>query len=299
MTGSAFEIGPTELELPRSDKNVHATVRWLLRRQVRDSWVFRIGLAIAAIDLFLMVFGPLLAPESLTAPTGALSSAPSGAHPFGTDSNGLDVLSRVLAAPRVDISIALAAAAIAVILGTLIGLFAGFSRRRIGGPIMRVIDATLAFPGLIFVTIVVYMAGRSVLNIVLILGLLTVPLYVRLAYSEVLSLRERPFVEAAVANGDRGISIALRHVLPNALTPALAYAGITIAQILLGVAGLSFIGAGIRPPTADWGGMIFAGASGIQLGQWWMSVYPGAAISLSVFGFAAVGEGFQRAIGRR
>jgi peptide/nickel transport system permease protein len=280
-------------------KNVHTTVRSLLRRRLRESWLFRIGVAIVSIDLFLMLFGPMLAPLSLTSPTGPLNAAPSGAHPFGTDSNGLDVLSRVIAAPRVDISIALCATAIGVILGTFVGLGAGFSRRRAGDVIMRVVDATLAFPGLIFLTIVVYLAGRSVLNIVMILGLLTVPLYVRLAYAEVLSLRERPFVEAAVANGDRPMSIALRHVLPNALTPALAYSGITMAQILLGVAGLSFIGAGIRPPTADWGGMISAGAGGIQLGQWWMSLYPGAAITVSVFGFAATTEGVQRALGRR
>ena len=299
MTDTALQTSVGPIIVDDQGRNVHATVRSLMRRQVRESWLFRLGLVIVAIDLFLMVFGPLLAPHSLTAPTGPISAAPSGAHPFGTDTNGLDVLSRVIAAPRVDIAIALAAAAIGVALGTLIGVLAGFTDRRIGSPIMRVIDTSLAFPGLIFVTIVVYMAGRSVLDIIVILGLLAVPLYVRLAYGEVLSLRERPFVEAAVANGDTSLSIALRHVLPTAVTPALAYAGITIAQVLLGVAGLSFIGAGIRPPTADWGGMVASGAGGIQLGQWWMSVYPGAAIFVSVLGFALTAEGFQRAIGRR
>jgi peptide/nickel transport system permease protein len=168
-----------------------------------------------------------------------------------------------------------------------------------GEATMRLTDTVLAFPGLIFVAIIVYMAGRSVVNVIVVLGILNIPLYIRLAYGEVLSLRERPFVEAAYANGDRPVSIALRHVLPNALTPALAYASITMAYSLLAVAGLSFIGAGIRPPTAEWGVMINAGASGIQLGQWWMSVYPGLAIFLSVFGFAAVGEGLQSALARR
>lgn len=297
---SAIDVtGPglpgVEFEVP----TVHAGVRALLRRQLRRSWLFRLGVALVAIDLFLAIFGPLLAPQSLENPTGAISAAPSHAHWFGTDSNGLDVLSRVIAAPRVDIVIAVAAAAIAVVAGTLLGLAAGFSRRLIGESMMRLTDTVLAFPGLIFVAIVVYMAGRSVLNVIIVLGVLSTPLYIRLAYGEVLSLRERPFVEAAYANGDRPVSIAVRHVLPNAITPALAYASITIAHALLAVAGLSFIGAGIRPPTAEWGVMINAGASGIQLGQWWMSVYPGLAIFLSVFGFAAVGEGLQGALARR
>jgi peptide/nickel transport system permease protein len=288
LPGAEFEVAP-----------VHADIRALLRAQLRRSRLFAFGLAIVALDLILAAFGPLLAPQSLERPTGAISAAPSGAHWFGTDSNGLDVLSRVIAAPRVDIVIAVAAAAIAVVAGTLLGLAAGFSGRAVGEATMRLADTALAFPGLIFVAIVVYMAGRSVPNVIIVLGLLSTPLYIRLAYGEVLSLRERPFVEAAYANGDRPVSIAVRHVLPNAITPALAYASITIAHGILAVAGLSFIGAGIRPPTAEWGVMINAGASEIQLGQGWMSLYPGMAIFLSVFGFAAVGEGLQRALARR
>jgi peptide/nickel transport system permease protein len=112
--------------------------------------------------------------------------------------------------------------------------------------------------------------------------------------TQVLTLRDRLFVEAARADGDSEISIALRHVLPNALTPAWAQASITMGWSIIVTAGLSFIGAGIRPPTPEWGSMIASGANGIVIGEWWTSVFPGLAMSLAVFGFASVGEGFQR-----
>ena len=278
---------------------VHARLRDLLFDLARTSFLFQAGLVIVGLDLFLAAFGPILEPVSATVNITTPNLPPSAVHFFGTDPSGLDVFARVIAAPRVDVTIALAATLLGVFGGTIMGLLATVFRGWASEAFVRVADTVQALPGLAFVFIIVILAGRSNTMIVVILGLLQLPIYLRLIRSQVLSLRERPFVEAAVANGDTPLSIALRHVLPNALTPALAQASITMGFTLLAITGLSFIGAGVRPPAAEWGGMIQAGAQGINLGQWWMALFPGLAISLSVFGFAAVGEGLQRALGRR
>lgn len=278
---------------------MHARLRDLLLDLARTSFLFQAGLVIVGLDLLLAAFGPILEPVSSTVNITTPNLPPSSLHFFGTDPTGLDVFARVIAAPRVDVTIALAATLLGVIGGTILGLLATVFRGWASEAFVRVADTVQALPGLAFVFIIVILAGRSNIMIVVILGLLQLPIYLRLIRSQVLSLRERPFVEAAVANGDTPLSIALRHILPNALTPALAQASITMGFTLLAITGLSFIGAGVRPPAAEWGGMIQAGAQGINLGQWWMALFPGLAISLSVFGFAAVGEGLQRALGRR
>ena len=299
MTAAVGLSGAAAIDAGLAIDDVHPRLRDLVVTLFRRSWLFRIGLMLVAIDLVLAVIGPSIAPKPLVGAEAAPNLAPSSAHWFGTDPSGLDVFSRVVAAPRIDITIAVFATLIAVVLGTVIGLSISFFRGFIGEAVMRILDTLQALPGVILVMIIVLLAGQGTINIIVILGLLTVPLYVRLVRAEVLSLRERPFVEAAFANGDSKLSVAVRHVLPNAITPALALSTVTMGYSLLAVTGLSFIGAGVRPPAAEWGGMISAGANGIGLGQWWMSVFPGLAISLSVFGFAVVGEGLQRVLGRR
>jgi len=132
-----------------------------------------------------------------------------------------------------------------------------------------------------------------------VIALLNIPIFLKLIRTEVLSLRERVFVESARAGGDNGLSIALRHVLPNALSPGFAQASITMGYSIIIAAGLSFIGAGVQPPTPEWGSMIAAGANGIQIGQWWPSLFPGIAMSLTVFGFAVVGETLQSVLMRK
>ena len=130
-------------------------------------------------------------------------------------------------------------------------------------------------------------------NIVLVIALLNIPIYVRLVRSQVLSLRERTFVEAGKAAGTTELNVAFRHVLPNGLSPALAQVPITIGFAILITAGLSFIGAGVQPPTPEWGAMVASGAEGIIIGEWWTSFFPGVAISLTVFGFAVAGEALR------
>jgi len=204
----------------------------------------------------------------------------------------------VIAAPRTDVMIALVANLGSLAFGTLLGLIAGFYRNLATELLMRVSDLVQSFPVLISGMILVALAGRTTGNIMLALGLLYTPIYLRLARAEVLAQRSRLYVEAARALGNRESSIALRHVLPNSLAPSLIQASVTTGFAILATAGLSFVGAGVRPPTPELGLMIATGADQMVQGDWWPSLFPGMAISMIVFGYAALGNGLERLYGR-
>jgi peptide/nickel transport system permease protein len=185
------------------------------------------------------------------------------------------------------------ATAISLALGTVLGLFAGFFQSRVAASIIRVSDVFQSFPIFILAMILVALTGRSVWTIIVTLGLLYTPIYLRLVCVEVVSQSTRRHVEAARAIGNTELAVAFRHVLPNSMTPALIQASVTIGWAILFTAGLTFLGAGVRPPTAEWGGMIAAGANQLILGEWWPSVFPGIAISITVLGYAVVGNALE------
>lgn len=279
----------------------------------RIDWLFWVGVGIVATVTFLAAFGPVIAPYDPTLSTGRIAVPPpplgqwpglivqnlSGQldqppHWFGTDASGFDLFSRVISAPRVDLTIALAANGLSLLVGVFLGLIAGYYRNVLTEGMMRVSDVLQSFPVFISAMILVALAGRSTVNIVIALALLYTPIYIRLTRAEVLSQRVRGYVEAARALGNTEFTIATRHVLPNSLAPALIQASVTIGFAILLTAGLSFVGAGVRPPAPEWGLMISTGANQIILGEWWPSVFPGIAISLTVFGFAVLGNALER-----
>ena len=281
--------------------------------RARTDWLFWTGACIVAVVTVLAAVGPLVAPYDPTLATARVSVAPpelsewpallwqslngtleSPPHWFGTDASGFDLFSRVISAPRVDLTIALAANGISLFLGVFLGLIAGYFKNVLTGGLMRVSDVLQSFPVFISAMILVALAGRSTVNIVIALALLYTPIYIRLTRSEVLSQRVRGYVEAARALGNPEIVVAFRHVLPNSLAPALIQSSVTIGFAILLTAGLSFVGAGVRPPAPEWGLMISSGANQIILGEWWPSVFPGIAISLTVFGFAVLGNALER-----
>ena len=284
----------------------------MLPRRRRD-WLFGLGLTIVVIVVALAVVGPYIGPydPTLTTPNvsvpppslaevpglfsawikGTLEAPP---HWMGTDASGFDVFSRVIAAPRTDLVIALVANGLSLVIGVFLGLIAGYYRNAATEFMMRVSDVMQSFPVFISAMVLVALAGRSTTNIVIALAFVYTPIYVRLTRAEVMSQKVRGFVEAARALGNTELNIAIRHVLPNSLTPALIQASVTIGFAILLTAGLSFVGAGVRPPTPEWGLMISTGANQIILGEWWPSVFPGIAISLTVFGFAVLGNALER-----
>lgn len=297
MTGQVTPIAPA------------APSRWRTAVTTRRSPMLILGLTIVAVALILAVIGPSIAPYDPIEPTPdvlvpppALTDIPSlimqtlqgslerPVHWFGTDQTGLDIFSRVIAAPQVDVLIGVSATALALILGTSLGLLAGYFRGRGAGFIARASDVFQSIPIFVLAMIVVVFTGRSTVAIILTLAVLYTPIYLRLTSSEVAAQAARRHVEASRAIGNRELTTAVRHVLPNAMTPALVQASVTIGWAILFTAGLTFLGAGVRPPTPEWGGMISSGANLLILGQWWPSLFPGIAISITVLGFAIVGD---------
>lgn len=295
---------------PRLDPAVVAAggVGW--RRALRENRMLPTGLFLIALSLFLAAFGPLIAPYDPTVASRDISQPPPGLsewpalltghwpggavpHWMGTDQSGLDIFSRVISAPRTDMLIALSACLLSAVFGTLLGLLAGFARNWATETLMRVSDVLQAFPVFITAMMLVALAGRSTVNIVIALVLVYTPIFVRLTRAEVMGQMPRAYVEAAQAAGNRPWVVALRHVLPNCLVPSLVQSTATIGFAIILTAGLSFVGAGVRPPTPEWGLMISQGAPQLILGQWWPSVFPGLAMSIVVFGYAAVGHAFE------
>lgn len=225
---------------------------------------------------------------------------PSADHYFGTDASGLDVFSRVIYAARIDLSIALIATSIALITGVPLGAIAGYldQVKGVGGglseALMRAMDVIQAFPVFILTMALVAALGPSEINIVTAVAFVNAPVFLRLIRSEVLALREKSFVEAARCLGNSDMQIIFKHVLPNSLGPALIQASVTMGWAILLTAGLSFVGAGVRMPTAEWGIMISVGARNLITGEWWPALFPGFALGLAVMGFALVGDGLQQ-----
>jgi len=264
----------------------------------RPGFVF--GMVIVIVTLFLAAFGPSVAPypPELAIPGGGLLP-PSAAHLMGTDINGMDIFSRVLSAPRIDLTIALISTFIAftggVTLGVVSGFFAGV--RGIWGVtgelIMRASDIVQAFPMFIFALALVCFRGPGIQNVIIALSFLNIPYFLRVTRGMVLSIRERPLVEAARCVGNSDLQIAFAHVMPNALTPALANLSPGIGNAILLTAGLSFVGAGVPKPTPEWGSMIAIGAPNMMTGQWWTALLPGVALGLTILGYAMAGDGIQ------
>ena len=273
--------------------NVFQAKRWYQDR------LLLAGVIIVGTSIFLSIFGYIIAPFDPGTPVGPISQPPSGQFWFGTDSSGLDVFSRVITAPRIDVTLSVSAALLSGAIGTLIGLGTGFYEGRFSSLVMRISDVLQAFPIFILAMVLVALTGRNLINLIFALTFLYTPIFVRLTRTEVLTQKTRTYVEAARATGNSEWKIALKHVLPNSLTPSLIQLSVTVGFGILLTAGLSFIGAGVRPPTPEWGLMIATSAPRLILGEWWSSLFPGVAVSLTVFGFASLGNALERRVGNQ
>jgi len=253
--------------------------------------VFVLVLIIAAIGPFVAPYPPTFAD-----PLQRLVS-PNVAHPFGTDENGIDVLSRLIAAPRTDVLIAVIATTLSVAIGAPLGVVAGYfegadrrAMRWISEGTLRLLDVIQAFPVFILAMVLVAIRGTGPVNVVFAVAFVNFPVFLRLVRSEILSLREHPYAEAAVALGNSELGVGFKHLLPNAWPTVLVQVSVTIGFAVLLTAGLSFVGAGVSPPTPELGAMIASGAKFMILGQWWVAMFPGLLLGLIVFTFAVMGD---------
>lgn len=261
----------------------------------------RMAMAGALIVLTMFCFA-VLAPVSGRDP-GAIDIAlrlqsPSFDYPLGTDDLGRDVLARILYGARISLLVGFVAVGIATFIGILLGAMAGFYGRWVDSLIMRFVDIMLCFPSFFLILAVIAFLEPSIWNIMIIIGLTSWMGVARLVRAEFLSLRERDFVLAARAIGARDTRIIFRHILPNAVSPVLVSATLGIAGAILTESALSFLGIGVQPPTPSWGNMLIAGKQTLGT-AWWLSVFPGLAILLTVLGYNLLGEGIRDAMDPR
>lgn len=249
------------------------------------------GLALLLLQVAMIVFAPQLATYS-PVEADPLSSLqpPSAQHWLGTDVSGMDIYSRLIFATRINLLISISAVVVAFAVGVPIGLLIGYYRGWASALTMRIFDFIQSFPVFVLGMALVSVMGQEIWNVAIVLAVLFIPMFARLIRAEVLSLRERPFIAAARCSGATDVSIMFRHILPNALTPAIVQISISIGMAILLTAGLSFIGAGVRMPTPEWGLMVSTGAQQMILGVWWVSLFPGLAIVMSVLCFALLGD---------
>lgn len=250
-----------------------------------------VGLGLLALQVIAILFAPWLTSYSpVEADPLASLEPPSLAHWFGTDVSGMDIYARVIYATRINLLISLTAVAVAFVIGVPVGLLIGFYRGWLSSLVMRVFDFIQSFPIFVLGMALVSVMGQEIWNVSIVLAVLFIPMFARVIRAEVLSLRERPFVAAARCSGATDFSIMFRHILPNALTPAIVQISISVGLAILLTAGLSFVGAGVRMPTPEWGLMVSSGAQQMILGVWWVSLFPGLAIVVAVLSFALIGD---------
>lgn len=252
----------------------------------------KIGLIIVGTVVVIAILAPLIAPfDPEQAHPGEQLLSPGLRYWLGTDTTGMDIFSRLIYAPRIDLTIAVSATLAAILIGTPWGLFAGYYRNPLSEALMRVADLLQSFPVFILGMSLVVLTGQRLENVVLALAIVNAPVYARLVRSEVISLKERLFVDSARAVGSSDRRILVNHLLPNASGPILAMSSVTVGTAMLVTSGLSFVGAGVRVPTPEWGSMIAIGAPElISGGSWWASVFPGIALSVTVLGFGMIGD---------
>ena len=255
-----------------------------------------VGLALVTLVLVAAVIGLVATPASANRSNLAQRlQAPSMAHVLGTDGSGRDILQRVLSGAPLSLAVGVVAVAIGSLLGSAQGLIAGYRGSLIGAIIMRFTDALLAFPTLLLALAIMATLGAGLLNVMIAVGLSSMPRFTRLMQAEVLSLRGREYVVAARSVGATTSSILVRHILPNALSSVLVLSTLSISTAILAEATLSFLGLGPRPPTATWGSMISDGTSVLQAAPW-VVLFPGLAITLTVLGFSLLGDGLRDAL---
>jgi len=254
------------------------------------------GLAFALFMLIALaaLIGPYVVPyDPLASDTAQALKPPSIEHWFGTDLLGRDVFSRVVVATRLDFVFALTSVALVFAMGGIAGIAAGYFGGWTDRIVSRLSDTIMAFPLFVLAMGIVAALGNTVTNIVIATAIINFPLYVRVARAEANVRRDAGFVQAARLSGNGEFRILLMHILPNIMPIMMVQISLTMGYAILNAAGLSFIGLGVRPPTPEWGIMVAEGAANIISGEWWVALFPGAALMLAVFCFNLLGDGLR------
>jgi peptide/nickel transport system permease protein len=265
----------------------------MIRRLRRNSLSFGASIVIFAIT-FIALFAPFIAPYDPNATdANQVMLSVSRHHFMGTDIYGRDVLSRVIHGARVDLLVALVATLIALGISSFLGSLSGYAGGWLDHLLMRIIDTVMSFPSFILAMGITAALGNNLINVVIAIAITHIPIYTRLIRGEMLHIREREYAEAARTVGNPRSRIIFYHLLPNCFPPVIVQATLAMGWAILTVAGLSFIGLGIQPPASEWGYMTAEGATYIVSGEWWIFLFPGLAIMITVLSFNMVGDALR------
>jgi peptide/nickel transport system permease protein len=312
-SAASFEAPQVDSPLPPTEESEVAATRPLglwadTWRRLKRNRLALVGLGIISVFLVIGVIEVVatLTPLGYVAPYNpdavdyalspkGLGSPPSLAHPFGADTYGRDVFSRVLVATRISLLVGIIAVSIALVIGLSLGPVSGYYGGAVDSVIMRLADIFFAYPYILFVLLLLVVLGPGFRNVFIAIGVLSWATYARLVRGSVLSVKTMEYVEAARAGGATDLRIIFRHVLPNSMAPVYVAIAMGIGGAIVTEAALSFLGIGIQPPAASWGSMIADNQGAISNGTWWMLVFPSAALVITVFGFISFGNGLRDA----
>ena len=258
-----------------------------------------IGAAVVLSLITISLLAPFLSPyDPTTIDVYNVLSPPGKAHWLGTDELGRDLLSRIIWGSRVSLKVGFVAVSIALMIGILVGSVAGFYGGKVDAVLMRFVDIMLAFPTFFLILAVIAILEPNIYTIMAVIGVTGWMDVARLVRAEFLSLKERDFVDAGRAIGISNARLIFRHILPNALSPVFVAATFGVAGAILTESGLSFLGLGVQPPDPSWGNILTSGKDNIEI-AWWLSLYPGLAILITVLSYNLVGEGLRDALDPR
>ncbi|AVI40267.1 ABC transporter permease [Bacillus pumilus] len=282
------EIEPPQPKEERSQSLILESMKLFFQHKLAV-----IGSVIVFLFLILAIFAPLIAPFGINEQSlGERFSAPSAAHWFGTDDFGRDIFSRVVHGARISLWVGFFSVLGSVILGTLLGLIAGYGGRVLDAVISRLFDILLAFPSILLAIAIVSILGPSLQNALIAIAIINVPTFGRLVRSKVLSIKQEEYVLAAKAVGMSHRRIVLRHILPNSMVPVIVQATLAIGTAIIEAAALGFLGLGAQAPSPEWGKML-ADARPYLVQAPWTLIFPGVAIMLTVLGFNLMGDGLR------
>lgn len=265
-------------------------------RSFKKSKSALVGAGIVVFFVLLAIIGPIIAPFGMNEQNLANRLlAPSGEHWFGTDDLGRDIFSRILFGARLSIWVGFASVILSVVVGTFLGIIAGFYGRWVDTIISRIFDIMLAFPSILLAIAIVSILGPSLTNALIAIAIINVPTFGRLVRSKVLSVKQEEYILAAKAIGMKNTRILWKHILPNSMTPVIVQGTLAIATAILECAALGFLGLGAEPPAAEWGKML-SDSRGYLTNAPWALFFPGLAIMLTVIGFNLMGDGLRDAL---
>ncbi len=300
MSSVSNAAKPVGLDKPKA-KNKKRSQWAEVWRRLKQNKMAMAGLAILGVLVFCALFADVIADYQdvvIKQNLKARMEGPSAAHILGTDEFGRDIFARMVHGARVSLQVGLIAVGIAIIFGGSLGALAGYYGGKLDNAIMRLMDIFLAIPSILLAIAIVSALGPSLFNLMLAIGISSVPQYARIVRASVLSIRDQEFIEAARAIGANDFRIITKHIIPNALAPVIVQATLGVAGAILSTAGLSFIGMGIQPPAPEWGAMLAGGRQYLRY-AWHITAFPGIAIMVTILALNLLGDGLRDALDPR